>query len=428
LENSKKASAPREGAKGKGYFPAASIKVGVIIAAAGSGERFGKGTLKQLSPILGEPIVAHSTLIFVDLPFVEKIVVLAPEGSLELFKGLLSPMSSKIEIRPGGTTRGKSVLLGLNALPEEINLILIHDGVRPLAEAQLAYELIVRAQMEGAAIAAVPVFDTLKRSIPGPRGPIIEGTVSREGMWRAQTPQCFQRELLVKALKGAIEQDLSYTDEASLMETIGVKAALVKSSQSNIKITTPEDLELARALMGQRASAQALRVGEGWDFHSFSNDARPLMLGCVHFPGYPGLSGHSDADVLTHALIDALLGAAALGDIGQIFPATDPTWRGAAGELLLKEAYKLVSCDWELVNADLTLIGEKPIISPMRPLMEEKLCQILELTKGTINIKGKTTEKMGFLGRGEGLAASAIVLIKKKGKASAPLEPPGSNS
>jgi 2-C-methyl-D-erythritol 2,4-cyclodiphosphate synthase len=255
----------------------------------------------------------------------------------------------------------------------------------------------------GAAILAVPVSDTLKLS--DPNGYICK-TIDRTGLWRAQTPQGFRRDILFKAVEEG--RNLDVTDEASLVEALGLKVKLVEGRLDNLKITSQADLQMARNLLGLSVS---LRVGQGWDFHSLCPE-RPLWLGCVLVPGEAGLMGNSDADVLAHAFIDAILGAAGLGDIGLHFPPGDHLWQGVSGAKLIARTMELVKKQKaRLINADLTLIGERPRISNYRDQMIQALARAATVEDSRISLKGKTTEGMGFVGRGEGLAATAVVLL-----------------
>lgn len=428
--------------------------IGVIIAAGGSGSRFGEGAgglPKTLYPLLGEPILIRTVRAFL-LPYIERIVVAVPGDALSIFKEYLSPLSEKIIAVPGGKHREESVRLALEAMPPEIALILVQDGARPFASEDIILRVITAARRRGAAIAAVKSGDTLKRS--DPTGLFIEGGIDREGVWRAQTPQGFKRDILYRALESP--RRFEATDEASLVsELLGIKVSLTLGSEENIKITFKEDLVLAEAIaagrdrarakelgggeagggeagvgeagggepcggesseMAKEASQNKLRVGEGFDFHAFAPEKEgiPLMLGCLPVPFDKRLLGHSDADVLTHALIDALLGAGGLGDIGTLFPDKDPAYRGASGEFLLKNTWGRLKSDFLFINGDLTFFGEEPKIAPYASRIKEELSRILEIDPERLNLKGKTTERMGFLGRGEGLGAAAVVLLLKR--------------
>ncbi|MDR2353924.1 MAG: 2-C-methyl-D-erythritol 4-phosphate cytidylyltransferase [Deltaproteobacteria bacterium] len=393
-------------------------KIAAIITAAGSGSRFGSKSEfpKQLYPLEGDTIIARTVKPFFEHPEISEIVVTVPPGLEELFSFALRKFCG-LKIVAGGSSRRESVALGFAALAD-VFLVIIHDGVRPLIKNGAINRVISVAKETGAAILALPVSDTLKREKDTSK--IIQETVPRENLWRAQTPQAFHYEIFKKALQSFQERKEtelpfnSITDEARLLEQLGIPITLVEGDPDNIKITTPEDLEIAESIYASRhTQIPNLSVGQGWDFHAFVLD-RPLILGGVEFPGDKGLMGHSDADVLIHALIDALLGAASLGDIGDHFPDTEPKYRGASGESLLKDTWERVSVNYLLEHADLTLFGEWPKISPYKERIIQNISRILEVKRDFLNLKGKTTEKMGFLGRGEGLAASAVVILRRK--------------
>jgi 2-C-methyl-D-erythritol 2,4-cyclodiphosphate synthase len=257
---------------------------------------------------------------------------------------------------------------------------------------------------------AVPLSDTLKR---GGDGDHAQQTLSRKDVWRALTPQMFRLGLLREALQQAQISGREPTDEAQAVEWLGHAPRLVAGSASNIKVTTPADLQFAAAVLGQGVQAMAYRTGSGFDVHAFGpGDA--VMLGGVRIPWHAGVVAHSDGDVLLHALTDALLGAAGLGDIGQHFPDTDPQWRGADSTQFVRHAVKLLAArGWHVVNADLTLLAEGPRIAKHRDAIRASMAAALELDTDAVNLKATTTEKLGFLGRAEGLAAQAAVLIAR---------------
>jgi 2-C-methyl-D-erythritol 4-phosphate cytidylyltransferase/2-C-methyl-D-erythritol 2,4-cyclodiphosphate synthase len=428
----------------------------------GSGERLGApgGIVKQLRPLAGAPVAAWAASALALHPGIDSVVCAVPGGEAALFGELLLPLSPKISVCAGGSSRSGSVSNALAALDASCRTVLVHDGVRPFVSADLVGRVIRAAETLGPAVAAVRVSDTLKAGSepdPGaapaawPPARRIVSTVPRRGLWRAQTPQGFPREVLEEALASAADHP-DATDEASLAEMLGYRVWLVEGDEMNMKITSPGDLEMAELLApalrgrlpaaafglrggagpgpadlpgegggpGDRGAPPAwaslkpgdLRVGQGVDFHAFADDGRPLRLGLVCFPGETGLLGHSDADVLAHALADAILGAAGLGDIGGIFPDTDPRWRGASGSELLGGVWKLAGRRFRLVNADLTLIGERPRIASRRGEMARAVAGVLGADPAAVNVKGKTTEGMGFLGRGEGLGAQAAVLLE----------------
>jgi 2-C-methyl-D-erythritol 4-phosphate cytidylyltransferase/2-C-methyl-D-erythritol 2,4-cyclodiphosphate synthase len=266
-------------------------------------------------------------------------------------------------------------------------------------------------------ILALPVADTLK-SAGGARR--ILATPSREGLWQAQTPQMFRAGLLGRALQQAASQGVTVTDEASAVEALGLQPLLVPGSSDNFKVTLPGDLALAEAVLQRRqlqssvlAASPALRVGQGFDVHVLC-EGRPLIIGGVNIPYARGLLGHSDADVLLHALIDALLGAAALGDIGRHFPDTDARWQGADSRVLLRQVLTLLrQSGFAIVNIDATIIAEQPKMAPHIPAMLSNVAADLGLTRAQVNIKAKTFERIGALGRGEGIAVEAIAMLEQ---------------
>jgi 2-C-methyl-D-erythritol 4-phosphate cytidylyltransferase/2-C-methyl-D-erythritol 2,4-cyclodiphosphate synthase len=353
---------------------------------------------------------------------VKEVAVAAPGDLMEAFRLWLEPLDpggARLKIVPGGETRGESVRSALNALRADLGLVMVHDAARPLTDPNDILRVLEAAGAQGAAILAVRASDTLKREKDGGGRPVVGETVPRGGLWLAQTPQAARRGLLEEAFR--LGDPSAATDEASMLEAAGVPVALVEGRGGNIKITSPEDLALAEALRAAGEAgrsphglldAQSLRAGQGWDFHRF-DPTRELWLGCVRVPGSPGLSGHSDADVLAHAVIDALLGAAGLGDIGGHFPDSGEEWRGASGRRLLSLCREKLGDGFAIVNLDLTVFGEKPRIAPHRAEIESELAGVLGIGPERVNLKGKTTEGMGFLGRGEGLAASAAALLAK---------------
>jgi 2-C-methyl-D-erythritol 4-phosphate cytidylyltransferase/2-C-methyl-D-erythritol 2,4-cyclodiphosphate synthase len=364
---------------------------------------------KQLSLLGGEPLVGRTVKIFLSLPTINEVIVVAPPALVDSFHRLAG-LPPEVKVVPGGEARSQSTLNGLLAVSEASKVVLAHDGVRPLVEREQIEQVRKEAFLFGAAALAIPLRDTLKKA--DDEGFVLR-TVDRQNLWRAQTPQGFRKDILLKAL--SFPEMAEATDEAGLVEAMGVRVKLVPGSPNNIKVTEPEDLVLAEKLSSSEStSANDLRVGQGFDFHRFDPE-RPLHLGCVLIPGEPGLAGHSDADVLAHALIDALLGAAGLGDIGLIFPPSDERWKGAAGADLLRRTRKLLDEGrYRLINADLTLIGEKPRLNQHRAAMQAALAEAYSEKAEKFNLKGKTTEGMGFAGRGEGLSAAAVVFLAKE--------------
>ncbi|MDR0548799.1 MAG: 2-C-methyl-D-erythritol 4-phosphate cytidylyltransferase [Deltaproteobacteria bacterium] len=383
-------------------------KVAAVVVAAGQSSRFGGDRPKTLALLAGRPVLYWSLAALALRPLVQETILVVPPRRGSEFLGALA-LDFPVATVEGGEYRVQSVANGLAATSLNSEIILVHDGARPLVSAKEIDAVIELTRSSGAAILACPGQDALK--LVDDQGTIIK-TVDRQGLWRAQTPQGFYRDLLTQALDLGLKDPKLATDEAILVEKLGHKVKIAKGSVTNFKITYPEDLLMAESLMAK--SAINIKVGQGFDFHGFAQD-RPLWLGGVLFPGEPGLLGHSDADVLAHALIDALLGAAGLGDIGTLFPAEDELWRGAPGARLIQLAMAAVQkAGYELINADLTLIGETPKIAPRRPDLVAALAKALDVDQAKVSLKATTTEGLGFVGRKEGLAAAAVVLLAKK--------------
>lgn len=339
------------------------------------------------------------------------VVVAAPADYYQATIDLLHRHLSKQDIQKliftmGGITRQDSVFAGLSALPADISLVLVHDAARPLIDQATIVRCLQGAAQYGAVIAAVPVKDTLKQAI-GSR--VIEKTVDRTGLWQAQTPQAVQRELLEQAFAAAARQKFVGTDEASLLEAVGIPVRMVDGAERNLKITHPEDLQVAAALLQKE---QIMKIGHGFDAHRLVS-GRKLILGGVTIPFELGLDGHSDADVVAHALTDALLGALGAGDIGRHFPDTDPQYKGIDSLLLLEQVQQLAeSRQYLLGNADITIVCQRPKLALYLAEMQANLARCCRVFPEAINIKATTTEKMGYTGRGEGIAAHAVVLMR----------------
>jgi len=386
-------------------------KAGVILPAAGFGTRMEAGKPKQFLCLAGTPILIHTVTAFLDCPGIHCLVLAIADSWRDqvndLLRRYLSPEKrSTIILARGGATRQQSVRSGLEALPEDITLVLVHDAARPLLSGDLIEDCLEGAREHGAVIAAIPVHDTLKRV--NSEDTIIQ-TIERRGIYRAQTPQAMRRELLEQAYLLADKDHFTGTDEASLLEHAGISVAIVCGEERNMKVTRPGDLIIARNILG---GAAMQRVGHGFDVHRLVKD-RPLILGGEEIDYPLGLLGHSDADVLTHALIDALLGAAAAGDIGKHFPDSDPRYKGIDSQKLLARTMTLITeRGYRLSNADLTIICQKPKLAPYLEKMRTRLAGACLVAPEAVNIKATTTEQLGFSGRGEGIAAHAVVLIQ----------------
>jgi 2-C-methyl-D-erythritol 4-phosphate cytidylyltransferase/2-C-methyl-D-erythritol 2,4-cyclodiphosphate synthase len=385
--------------------------VGVIIPAAGSGVRMGTAVPKQFFKLAGIPVLARTLRVFLDHPAVVAVVAVMPLEHLQSGAASVLPLLSpgqqeKLSFVVGGATRQDSVRKGLEALPAGMEYLLVHDAARPLISRAIIDRCLAGIQEHGAALAAVPVKDTLKKVEEGR----VVATVDRTRLWQAQTPQGMTRSLLERAYQKAEASGFVGTDEASLLEHAGLPVAVVMGSEENTKLTRPEDLSLATARVQQKEGGMR-RIGHGFDAHRFV-EGRKLILGGEHIPYPLGLEGHSDADVLVHALMDALLGALALGDIGRHFPDKDPQYSGADSLKLLAQVMQWVQeRGMQICNADITVICQQPKLAPHIPAMQAQLAAVCRIAPEQINIKATTTEKMGYTGRGEGISSHAVVLL-----------------
>jgi 2-C-methyl-D-erythritol 4-phosphate cytidylyltransferase/2-C-methyl-D-erythritol 2,4-cyclodiphosphate synthase len=361
-----------------------------------------------LLPLCGRPLVAYCLDAF-RASNVEEIVLAAPPDAVEAFRGLIAdgPSDKTEKVVAGGATRQDSVWAGLRELSAGMDCVLIHDAARPFLRPELIESCAQAARTHGAAVAAVPVTDTLKRA----SDELVSGGVHRRNLWAAQTPQAFRVEVIIEAYRRARKEGVAATDDASLVEAIGYPVRLVMGSPRNMKITYPEDLALAEILMRAEAGATLVRCGIGFDFHRLV-EGRRLILGGVEFPGPRGLHGHSDADVLAHAVCDALLGAACLGDIGRHFPDSDPQWEGADSiELLRLAAGMVAAAGFRAVNVDAVVVAEEPRIANHVAPMRQRLADALGIPPDRVSIKGKTAEGTGTIGAREGIASQAVCTI-----------------
>ena len=372
------------------------MRIAALLVAAGNGSRFGGSTPKQFMLVAGKPVVRHAAEAL--LPHVSTLL---PVGDAEPIAAALRGLGVLPAV-PGGETRQASVSAGLKALASTApDIVLVHDAARPFVPANTVEALLAALRTHDGAIPAIPVADTLKRVQSGR----IAATVPRDGLYRAQTPQAFRYHLL-RALHAT--GDGNATDDASLLEQAGHGVAIVPGSDDNIKLTFPEDLvRLERAL----APGLLPRTGMGFDVHA-AEAGRPLVLCGLTIPHEWGLAGHSDADVGIHALCDAIYGALAEGDIGRHFPPGDAEWKDRDSAHFLRHAAERIAArGGVLANADLTLICERPKITPHAPAMIARVAALLGVAAGRISIKATTTEKLGFTGRGEGIAAQATATV-----------------
>jgi 2-C-methyl-D-erythritol 4-phosphate cytidylyltransferase/2-C-methyl-D-erythritol 2,4-cyclodiphosphate synthase len=379
----------------------------------------GSGIPKQFMSLRGKTVLARSVEAFVQNEFVDELYLVINKD----YEAMCRTEYQMCRIIVGGAERQDSVFAALKMIPEDVDLVLVHDGARPFVTGEIIDKAIEKAAEYGAAVTAVPVKDTVKTAENG----IFEQTLDRSRLYSIQTPQGFKRKLLLEAYQRAFSENFYGTDDAVLVEKMGEKVYLVEGDYHNIKITTKEDITVGEAILDARSgqvkisentspaeSGGELRIGTGFDVHRLV-EGRKLILGGVEIPFAKGLLGHSDADVLLHAVMDALLGAAALGDIGRHFPDTDQRYLGASSLLLLKQVGGLLSeKDYTIVNIDATLIAQRPKIAPYIAEMTACMASALGIEENKINIKGTTTEKLGFCGREEGICAQASVLIKRR--------------
>ena len=392
---------------------------GVILPAAGFGARMQSSTPKQFLELAGEPILVRTIKAFVRCTEIHSLVIAVAADQRPNMETLLDDYLSagqqhKIIFTTGGATRQLSVKAGFDAMPAEIQIILVHDGARPLVSGGLIRACLQTIINKGAAIAAIPVNDTIKRINADKT---IGKTINRSDLYSAQTPQGAIRHLFEKAYRIAEKDGFTGTDESSLFEHAGIPVAVVEGEERNIKITRPGDLQIAQGLLGEKrvlgGKNNMLRIGHGFDAHRLEK-GRKLILGGEHIEYTKGLLGHSDADVLTHALIDAILGALGAGDIGSHFPDTDNSYKGINSLMLLEKIIDLTNGKgYAISNTDLTVLCQAPKLAPHLKNMRQNLSRICNISPESINIKATTTEKMGYIGRGEGIAAHAIVLLKK---------------
>jgi 2-C-methyl-D-erythritol 4-phosphate cytidylyltransferase/2-C-methyl-D-erythritol 2,4-cyclodiphosphate synthase len=380
------------------------VPVGAIIVAAGRGDRMGSPVPKQLLDLGGRTMLQRSVATFDRHPAVAQIVVVLPSELVERGADLVGPTSRPCVVVAGGPRRQDSVAHGADALRADVDVVLVHDAARPFADSSLIDRVLDGVGRAGAAIPAIGVRDTVKRSAPG--DPALLETIPRDQLWLAQTPQGFRRDLLDRAMVSA-RSEVTVTDESMLMERMGQPVAIVPGDERNIKVTTPEDLTSARGTL-----QAAVRIGTGSDLHRLV-EGRRLVLAGVEVPFEKGPHAHSDGDVLSHAIADALFGAAAIGDIGRHFPDTDPAWRDAAGLDLLARAVAIVrQSGWIVSNIDATLLLERPKLAPLMDAIRTALAGTLGLPLDAVSVKAKTNEGVDAVGRGEAIAAHAAVVLR----------------
>ncbi len=403
-----------------------SARVAAIIVAAGRGARAGAGGPKQYRPLAGRPVLTRTLAAFLTHPRVDEVRVVIHGDDRRDYETAARAFSTSSALGApimGGATRQASVRSGLEALATGAappDWVLLHDAARPLTSPGVIDRVLSALAQHAGAIAALPVTDTLKRAAPQSEPPHILDTAARDGLWRAQTPQGFHFAPILAAHRAAAGHDL--TDDAAVAEAAGLAVALTPGDASNIKLTHAEDFALAEALLAASETHHApvrpapavpeYRTGQGFDVHAFEAGDHVMLCG-VRVPHDHRLAGHSDADVGLHAITDAILGAAALGDIGQHFSPADPRWADADSALFLRHACDLAAeRGGVLTHVDVTLICERPKVGPYRDAMTARLAAIMDLAPERVSVKATTTETLGFLGRREGIAALATATVR----------------
>ncbi len=373
-------------------------RVTAVIVAAGSGQRLGGGVPKQFRMLGGKAVLRHAVEALLRHPRVDAIKVVIGRGQEEQARQCLSGL--QVEFVIGGAERAESVRAGVEAAGGDI--VLVHDAARPFCPPEVVHRLLDALGSADGAVPVLPVADTLATGDTELRGP-----VDRANLLRVQTPQAFHAEDLLFALDEAGSR--LATDESSVLQAAGLRVATVRGSEMLSKITTEDDWNRMEHLLQARLVS---RTGMGFDVHAFEGRG-PLMMGGITIDHPQGLAGHSDADVVLHAITDALLGAASLGDIGQHFPPSDPRWKGASSDIFLAHAAALIRERGGIVDhVDCTVICEAPKVGPHRAAMQARVAQILAIAPEQVSVKATTTERLGFTGRGEGVAAQAIATIR----------------
>jgi 2-C-methyl-D-erythritol 4-phosphate cytidylyltransferase/2-C-methyl-D-erythritol 2,4-cyclodiphosphate synthase len=379
-----------------------------LIVAAGAGDRFGGPIPKQYLDLAGVPILRRSVLAFLGHPHIDGVQVVISPNHRERYdravEGLTLP-----EPVTGGATRQDSVRLGLEALAKanKPQFVMIHDAARPLIDAATITAVRRALDSQSGAIAAKPLVDTLKRAATD----IIETTIPRENLWQAHTPQAFHFDAILAAHKAAKGAQL--TDDAAVAEKAGMKVALISSNPDNMKITNPDDLDRAARLLGHHFGD--VRTGFGYDVHRLVPGDKIFLCG-VAIPHNRKLEGHSDADVGLHAAVDAILGAMGAGDIGMHFPPSDAQWKGKDSGHFVRHAVHMVHERGGIIaHVDVTLICEAPKVGPHREKMVARLAELLEVTPDRVSVKATTSERLGFTGREEGIAAQAVATLRFPG-------------
>lgn len=369
-----------------------------VIVAGGSGSRMGRP--KQMLPLGAKPVLVRTVEAFLQTPEIKEIVVVTPtENRAELQKRFPG-----IVFADPGKTRLLSVKNGFLKISAASQLVAVHDGARPLVESAHISACLQAARQYGAAVLAVPVKDTVKVC----EGGFVQNTLDRAVLWAAQTPQCYRRPVLAEALE-KFGQEEGATDESQLVEKLGIKVRVVPSSYKNNKITTPEDLIFAEALL---ENSVIYRTGFGFDLHRLE-PGRKLFIGGAEIPHTKGFLGHSDGDLVLHALCDAVLGALCAGEIGILFPPTDESIKGISSVKIVKKVLEIVrSHHAQIEHIDATIITQEPKIKPHYETVRKSLAEVFEMPLENVSFKSKSHEHVGEIGRGEAAMCHAVATLK----------------
>lgn len=385
------------------------MKTVAIIPAGGSGKRVGASIPKQYLLLHAVPVLVRTLRVFQKAETISDIIVVVPGDDVASIRRQVVEQYNLTKVAAvvaGGRERQDSVACGLRAVTAACDIVMVHDAVRPFVTEDMIIRVAAAAAGCGAASLGVLAKDTIKETTGDG---IVKATLPRCNLWQTQTPQAFSYDLLLRAYEAAEKDHYYGTDDASLVERIGAKVQMIAGSDENMKITTPGDVKMAESFLKAAAGKQDRpRTGLGYDSHRFAKD-RKLMLGGVDIPFDQGLAGHSDADALLHAVCDALLGMAGAGDIGRHFPDTDPVFKDISSLVLLERVAAIVeSRGVSIQNIDATVVLERPRLAPYAQAMAANIARVLKIPETAVNIKAKTNEGMGFMGRGEGIAVWAV--------------------
>ncbi len=390
-----------------------------IVPAAGMGVRAGQGIPKQFAPVGGRPVLELTLSRLLDIPEVDGVVVPLPPG-FHGYGGFLGSMGSPkrpVITLTGGATRHESVRLALREVPQDASWVAVHDAARPFVTKDLLYRVWTAAREHGAAICGVRLSDTVKKVRDGAGAEpacFVEATLDRDALVNVQTPQVFMAGLLKEAHREAEAKGWPCTDDSQLVETLGHPVAVVQGECTNLKITNPEDFDLAEAILARQGQVRGTHTvtGFGFDVHPLER-GRKCVLGGVDIPSDTGLLGHSDADVLLHAIMDGILGALTKGDIGVWFPPGDPKYKDVSSLELMGNLWQLLRGEARVLHVDATVVAEAPKVSPYYSEIRGNIARALEMEPDRVSIKATTAERLGALGRQEGIAAFAVVTLAR---------------